>query len=48
MKNNMKSTGYDADKSILEIEFIDGDIYQYQFMRTSVAHRQRVRTFIKT
>jgi hypothetical protein len=29
ISSNLKSVGYDAEKSILEIEFNSGSIYQY-------------------
>jgi len=35
---NLKSVGYDADSKTLEVEFHDGDVYQY-FKVPAVVHR---------
>jgi len=36
--SNLKSVGYDAETKTLEVEFHDGDVYQY-FNVPAVVHR---------
>jgi len=34
--SNLATVGYDADKKLLEVEFLDGTIYQYSNVPISV------------
>jgi len=52
---NLRSVGYDSTNQILEIEFIDGGIYQYRgvphsvynALMTAVSHGEYFHAYIK-